>query len=219
MIALKLRTWRDRYRGKNCGLSLALFQERKRVQVKMGISSASVEGALKALEEIEDWDFDRVRHEAGTRWNEELSKIKVTTDDEALLRTFYTALYRTYLAPVIYSDALGQYKAPDGTVANANGYKRYDIFSLWDTFRGAHPLLTITQPDKINDIVKSLLAHHDEYGLLPVWSLLGNETNTMTGYHSIPVIADAILKGHRDFDVSKAYEAMKKSAMQDIRSY
>lgn len=185
--------------------------------IKVGISSASTDGALKALDEIPDWNFDRVRFDAASKWNRELSRIEVTTTDEALLRTFYTSLYRTYLAPVIYSDANGQYKAADSTIATADGYTRYDIFSLWDTFRAAHPLLTITQPERVNDFVRSLLAHYDEYGFLPVWSLLGNETNTMTGYHAIPVIADAILKGHRDFDVAKAYEAMKVSAMQDIR--
>jgi predicted alpha-1,2-mannosidase len=186
------------------------------LMVKVGISSAGTDGALKALEEIPGWDFDRVRIEAATQWINELSKIEVTTSDEALKRTFYTALYRTMLAPVIYSDANSQYKAADSTVATAEGYTRYDIFSLWDTFRAAHPLLTITQPQRINDFIRSLLAHYDEYGLLPVWSLLGNETNTMTGYHAIPVLTDAILKGHRDFDVRKAYRAMKASAMQDI---
>lgn len=186
------------------------------LMLKVGISSASTDGALKALEEIPGWDFEQIRREAANRWINELSKIEVTTPDEALKRTFYTALYRTMLAPVIYSDANSQYKAADSTIATAGGYTRYDIFSLWDTFRAAHPLLTITQPGRINDFIRSLLAHYDEYGLLPVWSLLGNETNTMTGYHAIPVVTDAILKGHRDFDVNKAYRAMKASAMQNI---
>ncbi|MCB0687260.1 MAG: GH92 family glycosyl hydrolase [Saprospiraceae bacterium] len=187
------------------------------ILVKVGISSASVEGALLAMHEIPDWDFERVRFEAGTQWNNTLSKIEVTTEDDALLRTFYTALYRTHLAPVIYSDAKGQYWAADSSIASADDFTRFDIFSLWDTFRGEHPLLTIVQPDRVHDFVRSLLAHYEEYGLLPVWSLLGNETNTMTGYHAAPVITDAILKGYRDFDLEKAFKALETSAMQDIR--
>jgi predicted alpha-1,2-mannosidase len=193
------------------------FQPDGPLMVKVGVSSASTDGAIDALKEIPDWDFEAVKDRAARTWIQELSKIQVTTDDEALLRTFYTALCHTYLAPVIYADVLGQYKAADSTVVTAQGYTRYDIFSLWDTFRAAHPLLTITQSDRVNDFVRSLLAHYDEYGLLPVWSLLGNETNTMTGYHAIPVITDAILKGHHDFDIDKAFLAMKASAMQNVR--
>ncbi len=192
------------------------FGSGDKIAAKVAISSASREGAIEALKEIPHWNFDKVKRESAQRWIDELSKIQVTTSNDTLLRTFYTALYHTYLAPVIYEDALGAYKAADDSVRKAEDYTRYDIFSLWDTFRGAHPLLTITQSGRVNDFVKSMLAHYDEYGLLPVWSLLGNETNTMTGYHSIPVIADAILKGHRDFDVERAYTSMKASAMQNI---
>ena len=185
--------------------------------VKTGISSASVEGAIKSLGEIPGWDFEDVKAKAAELWERELSKIIVTTDDISLKRTFYTAMYHSNLAPVIFSDLNNEYKGVNGEVMKAAGYNRYDIFSLWDTYRASHPLFTILQPDRVDDMINSMLAHYNEYGLLPVWSLLGNETNTMTGYHAIPVIADAYLKGFRGFDIGLAYKAMKASAMQDIR--
>ena len=185
--------------------------------VKTGISSADEQGARAALATIADKDFGQIKTEAQQAWQAELSKIQVQSADENLKRTFYTALYHSCLAPVVYSDPNGSYKGCDSEAHKANGYTRYDIFSLWDTFRAANPLYTITQPDKVNDFVRSLLAHYQEYGLLPVWSLLGNETNTMTGYHAVPVIVDAYLKGYRDYDTELAFEAIKASARQDIR--
>ena len=188
------------------------------IKLKVGISSVSVEAARKSLQkEIPHWNFDKTREQADRLWEEQLSKISVETKDENIKAIFYTSLYRTMLAPVVFSDANREYKTPGGSVGKAEQYMRYDIFSLWDTFRAAHPLFTLIQQDRVNDMIKSLLAHYREYGLLPVWSLLGNETNTMTGYHAIPVITDAYFKGFRDYDVEEAFEAMKKSAMQDIR--
>ena len=119
------------------------------------------------------------------------------------------------LAPIVFSDVNGEYKGADWKIHQAKDYTKYSIFSLWDTFRAEHPLFTIMQPDKVNDMINSMLSHYNEYGLLPVWELLGNETGTMIGYHAIPVIADAILKGFTGFDINLAYDAMKKSAMQD----
>lgn len=198
----------------------ALFMfppETTELVVKTGISSADEQGARAALASVADKSFDQVKADAQQDWQEELSKIQVHTPNEDIKKIFYTSLYRTCLAPVAYSDPNGFYKACDGNVHQAGGYTRYDIFSLWDTFRAANPLYTITQPDKINDFIRSMLAHYEECGLLPVWSLLGNETNTMTGYHAIPVIVDAYLKGYRDYDANLAFEAMRASAMQDIR--
>ncbi len=194
-----------------------LSAEKSTLYVKTGISSASKAGALKSLDHIKGWDFERVKQKAEEAWRNELGKVIVASGDEELKRTFYTALYHAHLAPVIYSDLNNEYKGADGKVHKAEGYTRYDIFSLWDTFRAAHPLFTILQQDRVVDMIQSMLAHYREYGLLPVWSLLGNETNTMTGYHAIPVIADACLKGFGGFDIDEAYEAMKTSAMQDIR--
>ena len=194
------------------------FGDIQNLKIKVGISTANEAGAIAALQEIPDWDFEKVKNAANKKWEKELAKIKITTPDEDLKTIFYTSLYRTCLAPVLLADANGNYKGAGGEIQQAEGYTRYGLFSLWDTFRAAHPLYTITQKDKINDFIQSMLAHYDEYGLLPVWDLLANETNTMTGYHAIPVIVDAYLKGYGDYDVEKAFEAMKKSAMQDIRA-
>jgi predicted alpha-1,2-mannosidase len=187
------------------------------VIVKTALSSASIEGALAGLEEVAGQRFDQIRQAAQQRWVLELEKIKVQSSDKALETLFYTSLYRTALAPVQYSDALGAYKGPDGKVHQNKKFRRYDIFSLWDTFRAANPLYTITQPDKVNDMIASLLDHYATSGLLPVWSLLGNETNTMTGYHAVPVVVDAWMKGYRGFSSDTAFTALLASAMQDIR--
>lgn len=184
--------------------------------IKTGISSVSIDNAQLNLEnDIKDWSFDQIRKNAETSWNKELSKIEVKSSNKNLLRTFYTALYHSMLAPVVFSDFNGEYKGADGKIHLANDYTKYSIFSLWDTFRAEHPLFTIIQQSRVNDMINSMLSHYNEYGLLPVWELLGNETGTMIGYHSIPVIADAILKGFNGFDITLAYDAIKKSAMED----
>ena len=193
------------------------ISDNKTLLIKTGLSSGSEEGAIKSLTEIKDWDFERVKTQAAIDWEDKIGTIIVKGGDQDLKETFYTALYHTKMAPVTYSDLNGAYKATNANTVLATGYTRYDIFSLWDTYRAAHPLFTILEKERIDDMINSMLAHHDEYGLLPVWSLLGNETNTMTGYHAIPVITDAYFKGFKGFDQQRAYEAMKKSAMQDIR--
>ncbi|MDH3652040.1 MAG: GH92 family glycosyl hydrolase, partial [Saprospiraceae bacterium] len=187
------------------------------LEVKLGISSASESGASLALDEISNYNFGAARSAALDQWNSVLSNLEANSFNDTIEQIFYTSLYRTHLAPVIFEDAEGKYKAPNGSIQDSDGYTRYDIFSLWDTFRALHPLFTIIQPDRVNDFVKSLLAHYRESGTLPVWSLLGNETNTMTGYHAIPVITDAYFKGFRNYDVESAFHAMTTSAMQDIR--
>lgn len=184
--------------------------------IKVGISSVDIEGAKRNLaNDIKDWQFDKILKSAENNWNLELNKIQVNSTDKKFLTTFYTSLYRTMLAPVVYNDVTGNYKGADGNINKAEGYNKYSIFSLWDTFRAEHPLFTLTQKDRVSDMINSMLSHYNEYGLLPVWELLGNETNCMIGYHAVPVIADAILKGFEGFDHNIAYEAMKKSAMQD----
>jgi predicted alpha-1,2-mannosidase len=186
------------------------------VLMKVGLSMADEAGALKSLQETPDWDFESVRKKAADRWNTELSRIQIKISDEKTKRIFYTALYHTYLAPTLFNDLNGNYKGTDGKIYNANK-PVYTTQSLWDTFRAANPLLTLTQPDRIADIINSYLVFYDQHGLLPVWDLHFNETSTMTGYHAVPIIADAILKDIPGFDVAKAYEAMKKSSMQNIR--
>jgi len=184
--------------------------------IKTGISSVSIENAKLNLEnDIENWDFNKLKSAATFQWNKELSKIEVKSPNKNYLKTFYTALYRSMLAPIVFSDINGEYKGADDKIHKAMDYTKYSIFSLWDTFRAEHPLFTIFQPERVNDMINSMLSHYNEYGLLPVWELLGNETGTMIGYHAIPVITDAILKDFKGFDINLAYDAMKKSAMQD----
>src|SRR5574338_352448 len=184
--------------------------------IKKGISSVSIDNAKLNLEnDIKDWNFNQIKNDASQKWNKELSKIQVQSSNKNLLRAFYTALYHSMLVPVVFSDVNNEYKGADGETHSAKDYTKYSIFSLWDTFRAEHPLFTIIQPERVNDMINSMLSHYNEYGLLPVWELLGNETGTMIGYHAIPVIADAILKGFTAFDINLAYESMKKSAVQD----
>lgn len=140
-----------------------------------------------------------------------IRKIKIDTTDRALATRFYTALYRTALAPVVHSDADGQYQTHDNKVRRfTNGVNKYTIFSQWDVFRALNPLFTIIQPERYRDMLNSMLAFYDDNGLLPVWDISTWEANTMTGYHSVPILADAILKEIKGFDIYRAYEAMKK---------
>lgn len=189
----------------------------KPLLAKVGLSAVDYEGARQNLEsEITDWDFDRVSSEAYQAWSDQLSTIDIagaSADEKAI---FYTALYHTSISPNVFSDVDGRYRKIDMTIGQMPAdEKAYTVFSLWDTFRAFHPLLTITNPDFDNELVKSLLRKYDEGGVLPKWELAANYTGTMIGYHSIPVIVDAYFKGIRDFDVEKAYEAMKISSQFD----
>lgn len=187
----------------------------EKILMKVGLSSADLEGAIESLNDISDWNFERVKNEAASIWERELRKIQIKSDDISLKTTFYTALYHTYLAPNRYSDRFGNYKGAKGDIKN--GTNIYTVQSLWDTFRAANPLLTITQTELVPSIINSYLTFYDQYGLLPVWELQFNETNCMTGYHAVPIIADAILKDIKGFNYEKAYQAMKASAAQNIR--
>ena len=184
--------------------------------VKVAISSVSVENARKnLLTEVPEWNFDEVRAQASAEWNRELSKIEVEGRDNEHLQVFYTALYHAMIAPNLYSDVDGSYRGMDGEVHTASGFDMYTVFSLWDTFRAEHPLLSIIDRRRTLDFVKSLLAKYKESGTLPVWELASNETWTMIGYHAVPVIVDAYVKGIRDFSADTAYQAMKHSAMSE----
>jgi len=192
--------------------------EGKKITVKTGISNVSIEKAGIALNEIGNQSFNSIVASAENKWEKELNKIEINTNNKAFATKFYTALYRTALAPVIYSDKDGAYQNQQGQLSKmANGKARYTIFSLWDTFRALNPLFTITQPQLIPDLINSMLQFYKENGLLPVWDISSWEANTMTGYHSIPVIADAVLKDIQGFNVDVAYEAMLKSAFQQQR--
>lgn len=188
--------------------------DNEEVLVKVALSTVSVENAKNNLEiELNHWDFDKVRSQANAAWEERLSTIVIEGTDYQK-EVFYTNLYHLFLTPSLLSDQSGFYKGANHEIEKATGYNRYDTFSLWDTYRAAHPLYTIISPNEVVDMVKSMLAHYDETGLLPVWSMVGNETNMMIGYHAVPVIVDAYFKGI-PMDVDKAYEACKQSGMND----
>ncbi len=190
-------------------------RSRPQVMVKLGLSTVSSEAArVNLTREIPDWGFEKVRRHAHDSWNHELGKIQVISTDPGRLQTFYTALYHVMLTPNLESDVDGSYRGMDGKIHHAD-FDMYTVFSLWDTFRAEHPLLTIIDPQRTRDFVKSLLAKYDESGALPVWELASNETWTMIGYHAVPVIVDAFLKGIRGFDPDHAYQAMQKSAMSN----
>lgn len=198
-----------------------------KILAKVSLSSANIDGAEANMQkELPHWSFDKVKRDARVAWKRELSKTKAESNNEEDLKVFYTALYHTYLAPYTFSDVLGNFKGPDGEIHSVgNKNTQYTVFSFWDTFRAAHPLFTITQKKRINDMIHSMLKHYDAYGLLPVWELVGNETNCMIGNHSIPVIVEAYLKGIGNFDAEKAYDAMKKTVMakraglKELREY
>ena len=190
----------------------------KEVILKVGISPVSCSNALNNIkEEIPDWNFSKVVKDARVDWNRELGKIIVLDKDSAKLRIFYTALYHAFIAPVIYNDNDGSYRGTDKKVYEKASFTNYSVFSLWDTYRAEHSLLTIVEPERISDFVESMLAIYEQQGKLPVWPLMGNETDCMVGYSAVPVIADAYFKGFKGFDPQEAYEAMKKTSMRDDR--
>ena len=191
-------------------------EEGDQLTIVTALSGVSVEGAVKNLDaEAPHNDFDKYLAEVKADWNAQLDAIEIvggSVDDRA---NFYTALYHTMIAPTIYSDVDGQYYGPDKKVHQADGWVNYSTFSLWDTFRAAHPLLTYTQPERVNDMVKSFIAFYEQNGRLPVWNFWGSETDMMIGYHAVPVIVDAYLKGIGDFDAEKALAACVATANID----
>lgn len=190
----------------------------KPLMVRVGISGVSVEAARKNLQaEIPAWDFDATVKKTQAQWSKLLGKFQIEAADRATLETFYSALYHTALAPMMMSDADGTYRGIDKKVHEKPGFTYYSTLSLWDTFRAEHPLLTIYQPQRVNDFVNTMLAHYRQYGkhALPVWSLAGDETWCMIGNHAIPVIVEAYAKGFRGFDAEAAYAAMRDTVMQD----
>lgn len=189
----------------------------EQVLVKVGISAVDVEGAKNNVEtEIPDWNFDKVRKEAYDTWNEYLSKIDVFTDNSDNKTIFYTALYHAAISPNLFTDVDGRYLGMDLKVHQGNPDKPvYTIFSLWDTFRALHPLLSIIDPKLNNEFISSLLLKHKEGGIFPMWDLASNYTGTMIGYHAASLIADAYTKGYADFDINEAYQACLRAAEYD----
>ncbi|MFH0865062.1 MAG: GH92 family glycosyl hydrolase [Bacteroidota bacterium] len=187
------------------------------LKIKIAISAVSIEGAMKNLtSEIPGWDFIALKEAAKNAWNKELGKIDIeggTTDQQ---KVFYTSLYHSLLNPNLYSDMDGQYRGRDNKIHTAVGFDYYTVFSLWDTYRALHPLLTIIDKKRTNDFINTFIKQYEQSGLLPVWELSANETNCMIGYHAVSVIADAFLKGIKGYDTLTAFEAMKHSANTDL---
>ena len=192
--------------------------EGEQLMLKVALSPVSIEGAEANLAaELPGWDFDATAAAADAAWNAQLAKVKVTTQDEVARRIFYTGLYHTMVAPSEFCDVNGDYRGADGAVHRNPGHTTYTTFSLWDTYRAAMPLMTILHPDRMPDIVNTMLAIADEQGRLPVWHLWGNETDCMVGNPGIPVVADAIVKGIEGFDRERAFEAIRRTAMNPDR--
>ena len=189
----------------------------EQVLVKVGISAVDMEGARKNLEaEIPDWNFDEVRDDARKMWNEYLSKIDVSTDNETDKTVFYTAMYHAAVSPNLFMDVDGKYLGMDLETHQGNAEKPiYTVFSLWDTFRALHPLYSIIDPQLNNDFIRSLLQKNREGGIFPMWDLASNYTGTMIGYHAASLIADAYTKGYADFDLQEAYNACLRAAEYD----
>ncbi|MEM8937989.1 MAG: GH92 family glycosyl hydrolase [Bacteroidota bacterium] len=188
------------------------------VELKVAVSSVSIANAKENLAKFGNGrTFQDTMDSTGNNWDTLLSKIKVETPVDSLKTIFYTALYHTHLAPVLFSDTNGEFRLQNDSIAKTDDWNVYSTLSLWDTFRAENPLLNILQPEKVNDIINSMLAYYEEQNRLPVWTLYGNETNTMTGNHGVSVITEAYLKGIRGYDIEKAYLAVRNTMMGDIR--
>ena len=190
----------------------------EKIEVKVGLSSVSIANAKDNISNNSvRFEFDKSKKNAKLKWEQNLNKIQIETPNDSLKEIFYSALYHTQLAPVTFSDKNGEFRKSNDSIFKSDKFTAYSSLSLWDTFRAEQPLLTILDPERVSDIINSMLVYYDEHKSLPVWNLYGNETNTMTGYHSIPVIAEAYIKGIKGFDINKAYEAMKTTMKQDVR--
>ncbi|ESP93373.1 sugar hydrolase [Pseudoalteromonas luteoviolacea NCIMB 1944] len=190
----------------------------KPLYVKVGLSAVSRSNALENLNaEIPHWDFDKVRADSKQLWANYLDKVDVegTVSEK---RQFYTALYHALQAPSIYQDVNGQYRGVDGEIHDGKGFEHYTLFSLWDTYRALHPLLTYIDPDRVSGMIQSMLVHYQQSyeKMLPIWSFHAHETWTMIGYHAVSVIADAYLKGIRDYDIDLAVEAITNTANNKV---
>lgn len=189
-------------------------KENEKVKVKFALSAVSTEGALKNLKaEIPHFDFNKVRMATKAAWQKQLSRVLVVASKEKK-NTFYTSLYHSFINPVEYMDVDGKYRGLDHNIHQAEGFTNYTVFSLWDTYRAQHPLLSLIQPKRSADMINSMLTHYEQsvHKILPIWSHFGNENWCMIGYHAVPVIADALVNGLEGIDKEKALEACLSSA-------
>jgi predicted alpha-1,2-mannosidase len=204
------------YKGTEVAISFSKnVKKGEKILVKVSLSPTSYEGAKLNSSEIKDWNFEKVKQDVEQLWNKQLSKIEVTESDKDKLAIFYTALYHTMVQPNIAQDIDGKYRGRDNQIHTAEGFEYYSVFSLWDTFRAAHPLYTLIEKKRTADFINTFLKQYEQGGRLPVWELSSNETDCMIGYHSVSVMADAMAKGIIGFDYEKAFEAAKHSAMLD----
>lgn len=208
----------EQYSADSSGKKMAFTFDTKadeKLLVKVGISAVSIDGARKNLEaEAKHWDFEAYLKNASSIWEKVLSKIEITDPNEDKKTIFYTALYHSMIAPNIFSDVDGQYRGMDRKVHQSTK-PVYTVFSLWDTFRATHPLFSIIEQKRTNEFINTFLKQYQDGGELPIWELAGNYTGCMIGYHAIPVITDAYVKGIRDYDADLALNAMQHSAQQD----
>jgi predicted alpha-1,2-mannosidase len=204
------------YKGTEVAISFSKHVKNdEKILVKVSLSHTSYEGAKLNSSEIKDWNFEKVKQDAEQLWNKQLSKIEISESDKDKLAIFYTALYHTMVQPNIAQDIDGKYRGRDNQIHIAEGFEYYSVFSLWDTFRAAHPLYTLIEKKRTADFINTFLKQYEQGGRLPVWELSSNETDCMIGYHSVSVMADAMAKGIIGFDYEKAFEAAKHSAMMD----
>ena len=200
-------------KGTNCKAVLYFPESTKEVVVKVAVSAVDIEGAVNNQTEIRDFDFDKVRKNATELWNKELGKINVTSKNEENLKTFYTALYHCFTSPYLYSDLDGRYRGEDNkTHKTDKGHKMYTVFSLWDTYRALHPLLNIIDQKRTGDFIYTFLNQYRQSGYLPMWELSAHETWCMIGYHAVPVIWDAYVKGIHNYDGREMLKAMIATA-------
>lgn len=205
------------YSGTEVALSFSKqVKKGEKILVKVALSPTGYEGAKLNATEIPHWNFDKTHQETVALWNNELSKIEVSSDDKDKLAIFYTALYHNMVQPNIAQDLDGKYRGRDNQIHTADGFDYYTVFSLWDTFRATHPLYTLIDKKRTADYINTFIKQYEQGGRLPVWELASNETDCMIGYHSVSVIADAMIKNIKGFDYEKAYEASKASAMRDV---
>lgn len=188
------------------------------VFLKVGLSPVSSENALMNIDiEIPHWNFENAVENAKQKWEQELSTIIVETKNEADMKIFYTAMFHSMIHPSLFNDCNGDYMGADGNIYNCCSFDNYTIFSLWDTYRAAHPFYTIIDPKRTSDFVNTMLAIYDQTGQLPIWHLRGYDTGTMVGISSLQVIAEAYMKGVKGFDADKAFEAIKTVATGNLR--
>ena len=204
------------FKGTELAISISMNVKKKdKILVKVALSTTGFEGAELNISEIKGWNFNKVKSEAEKLWDDQLSKIQIDITDKEKATKFYTALYHTMVQPNIAQDLDGKYRGRDNQIHTAVGFDYYSVFSLWDTFRAAHPLYTLIEKKRTSDFINTFLKQYEQGNRLPVWELASNETDCMIGYHSVSVMADAMAKGITGFDYAKCFEAAKNAAMLD----